>query len=683
MRASGATRKSPRLSAPRHRWLGTTWRAAWLAYAKSWRYTPVLDLDDQLQRYAEALEQNLLEESAPESAGGSSQRRPRQRMVGAAAAIVALLAVVVAILADSLGDRDRVATGPIETAAGRPGVFTTTTDAVLLFTDGIDGAMAVDLDRRLVGRRVIDGERAGDQQFRLTLTGDHLVVGWGEIFAAPIDGAQSRKIADATIFVPASEEGEVWTLTWEGGRIGSGAATLRRVGINGSVVFEAEGFDPATYEPVVGVPGGLLVNTRQGVTVWDGETGDAGPVLGPGRAVAATTDGQRVAWCANSCADLHTAALLRTGPPTARHVAAGAQQLALSPDGTTLAVVRPVDDAAQLVLTDPADPGNERVVAAGLPGPGAVMWSPSGGQLFFTEGSYGASSMLIGLYDMTSQRWESQTIPVGDGLAPIAVTHAEARSFFTDERVPQAQCPGAGGAYPSGREGVCMFAFFTPDTPDECVADGPATIDVPDTVGLRLEEAAIRMQLAGLTIVDTGVATTADPQATDAVVRAHEPTAGATVPAGACVGFRTSAGDELAEPTPPTFERPRTSQDILPDWVDGGSTLEPEFISGTARLAATSADGTALYIAASADRSGYCVLLISSGTAGVACADAQEIVAAGVIAVEHDPAGSAARRIGGLTAPDVTRVQIADESFAVADQVFLIDPAPTGDITFE
>lgn len=394
----------------------------------------MLDLEDQLRRYGEALEHDLLEDSDSKLRSTAATRRPWRRILAVAAAIAVLAGGAVAILVDTTEDQDSVVTADTAkpTDVRRAGVFTTPTDTVLLFSDGIDGATAVDLDRRLAGRRVIDGERAGDQQFRLTLTGDHLVVGWGEIYASPLDGGRSKKIGDATIYLPASEDGEVWTLAWEGGRIGAGSATLRRVEIDGTTVFESTSFDPAILEPVQGVPGGLLVNSPEGVAVWDANTETTGPVLGPGRAVAATTDGQIVAWCADSCGEIHTASLERKGAPTAAN-ASGAQQIALSPDGS-LAVLRP---DGELTLTSSSASTVGDVVARGLDAFGALMWSQDGEQLFYTENSYGDSSMRVGRYDLETRQWEIETLPIGDGVAAIAVTRDEARSFYAENRVSE------------------------------------------------------------------------------------------------------------------------------------------------------------------------------------------------------------------------------------------------------
>lgn len=246
----------------------------------------MLDIEDQLRRYGDALERHLEHGRDHQVLTGPPARRLSHRSLAVAAALVIALGSTTLIIVRDADDAAVVSTTP---DAGRPraGVFSTPTDTVLLFSDGIAGATAIDLDRRIAARRVIKGERAGDQSFRLTLTGDHLVVGWGEIYAAPLAGGTSRKIADATVYLPASEPGEVWTLTWDGGRIGAGAAILQRATVHGTVTFTSDEFDPSAMQPVVGVPGGVVVNTPSGVAVWDVITDSAGPVLGPGPAIAA------------------------------------------------------------------------------------------------------------------------------------------------------------------------------------------------------------------------------------------------------------------------------------------------------------------------------------------------------------------------------------------------------------
>jgi hypothetical protein len=319
---------------------------------------------------------------------------------------------------------------------------------------------ALDLDNRIAGRRVIDGERAGDQSFRITVTGNHVVVGWGEIYAQPLSGGASTKIDDATIYIPAAESGEVWTIAWEGGRIGQGAATVRRVTVDGAATFSSTSLTVNGDWPRLGVPGGLIVQTPEGIAVWDAATSAVGPTLGPGPAFSIASNGRSVAWCEDTCANVHVAALPHQGSPTAPHAAPGGQQIALTNDGHRLAFLRPGGgNGFDLVVRDLTD-GKESTVAAGLSQYGAIGWDTDGGQLFYSAPSYQQSTMQLGRYGVVDGSWEQSEIHVGDAISGLVVlSPSEARSFFSEKLVSADACPGAGGSYPSGRSGTCSFRF--------------------------------------------------------------------------------------------------------------------------------------------------------------------------------------------------------------------------------
>ena len=77
-----------------------------------------------------------------------------------------------------------------------------------------------------------------------------------------------------------------------------------------------------------------------------------------------------------------------------------------------------------------------------------------------------------------------------------------------------------------------------------CSADGEGGgVTVPDVVGLPLAEATSRVESVGLKVRGTG-AVESDPQHPAAIVVAQEPPAGADVPGGSLVGFRTRAADD-------------------------------------------------------------------------------------------------------------------------------------------
>lgn len=403
----------------------------------------MLEIEEQLRHYGRALEDELVGQTAPTA--NSRRHRHRHRPAMALAAVLVVLAAVAAVLANRGNDGHT----DVATTTNTKGTFSTDTGVVLLFTDGIDGVAAVDLDTRIAGRRVIEGERAGDQAYRLTIAGNHVVVGWGEIYSQPLDGGPASKIADATIYLPASEYGQVWTVTWPGGGIGQGPATVRSVTATGDATATFPTLDTAAAFPLLGVPGGLAVRTTDGrLAIWDAATGTTGPPLGPGDPTAVASDGRQLAWCEGRCTTVHVAPLERTGPPPAPHVASG-NHLAMTRDGKRLAFIRDDD----LVSRDLAT-GAESVVAENLPPYGSILWTDDGRQLFFA-GRQGH----LGRYVVATGRWEERDVPVGQTGGAVAVTPAQARSFFNPNLVPPDQCPGAGSSYPSGRKGVCSFRY--------------------------------------------------------------------------------------------------------------------------------------------------------------------------------------------------------------------------------
>ncbi len=460
------------------------------------------DIGDQLRQYGEAIEEALL--NRPDPAPAHERARPRRRLLLAAASIAAVAVIAVGVVIANSGDDttrvEEIVDTPTEpTLADAPepepsvGVFSSATDSVLLFTDGIDGATAIDLDHRLAGRRVVEGERAGDQPVRLALTEDHLVVGWGEIYAAPLDGGASLKIADATTYLPAAEPGEVWTLTWDVGRSGALSQTLERVRIDGTVVYSSADFGQQDFNPVLGVPGGVMVDTPEGVAVWDASSDSLREVLGPGPVTSVSSDGQSLAWCLSTCSDTRVAELEVKGAPPSRHVAGSFQKIALSPDGRQLAILRPDGDAADLVVVDQST-SESASVATGLNPYGAVQWDSDGEQLFYTESSYLQDTMRVGRYDVTAGTWELTTLEVGGGLGAIVVDRDEARSFFADERVDKADCP-APDIYPSRRDGVCTFSIESHLLSAEALETTPEGSGAP---GVALQSISARMGPVGI-----------------------------------------------------------------------------------------------------------------------------------------------------------------------------------------
>lgn len=342
-------------------------------------------------------------------------------------------------------------------------VLSESTGVVLLFDDGIDGVLALDLDNRTAARRVVDGQRAGDQPSRIVLTDDSLLVGWGEIYSAPLDGSPSTLVDTATIQIPAAEPGEVWTLTFPGPRIGPEEPALTRVNTDANVSFSLEDFDVPLSQIRIGVPGGLALSTRSGLAIWEAESGTT-EILQSGEPIAVASNGRQLGWCHQTCANLRITDLPEEGTPTPQHVTAS-PALAFSPDGRYLAALAPAETnpdltfqtAARLVVLD-LSTMTPTTVAAGLELTARLQWAPDTNQLFYASASSGRGSLTLGRYQPETDQWERQVVPVGGGSGFVTVDRQSSTSFFPEQAGDPADCR-APSVYPSNRVGTCGFEF--------------------------------------------------------------------------------------------------------------------------------------------------------------------------------------------------------------------------------
>lgn len=310
------------------------------------------------------------------------------------------------------------------------------TGTVLLFDDGLDGVIAVDLDAGQVAKRVLDGQRPGDAPYRLWRIGDDLVVGWERIYAVALATGESRLLGEATVFVPAAEPGHVWLVDHPG----EGPPTYRLVDLVGDVQLEAEGV-AGDASAAGGVLGGLAVETPDGVAIWDGTAGEVVRRLGDAAAFVADTAGRTVVWCEDDCSELHVTDLegndLSFAPPTG-YEAFDARSARLSPDGDLVAAI--VGDGRELGDRSTGtvvviDTSSGRVTAATpplLPRPAHLGWSPDGTQLFFSAHGYGAAQTDLGRYLPGDERSELATLPLGGTLSFAAVGRGQAGAFLED-----------------------------------------------------------------------------------------------------------------------------------------------------------------------------------------------------------------------------------------------------------
>lgn len=308
------------------------------------------------------------------------------------------------------------------------------TGTVLLFDDGYDGVLAVDLDARRAARRQLQGHRAGDQPHRLVRSGDHLLVGWSSVHAIAIADASSRPLGDATIFVPAAEPG-AWLVDYPGGAIGEGTPDYRRVDPRGRVVQQPEGA-PDGF-PAGGVAGGVALEGHDEVSVWQAGSGRS-TRLGDGGFVADTA-ADTVVWCEADCDSLRVTRLggaTVTVEPPRRHQRFDARSARRSPDGRWVAAIAVGSDGTgepgpgTVVVADAATGATVAVTGALSPAPSFLGWSPDGSQLFFSTNSYGGSETLVGRYRPADGRLDLAALPFGGAMGFVVLDSDEADAFL-------------------------------------------------------------------------------------------------------------------------------------------------------------------------------------------------------------------------------------------------------------
>ena len=347
-------------------------------------------------------------------------------------------------------------------------LFSDRTGTVLVFDDGYDGVLAVDLDHRVAARQIVQGQRAGDQPWRLTRVGGFLVVGWGDIWANPLPGGPSRLLARATISLPAAEPNRVWVIDYpDEGQ--PATPTLREVDLSGKVVLEGKGLDPQQGFPTIGIPGGVAYGTDHGIALWDAATDGIVRRLGSQQAYAVGVSGDLLAWCESGCRQFHLTNL--SGPDRVIALPPGAaafgRQVSFSPDGKLMAAVAgpgasPSPDATPgpappgaIVLIDTRTATTRWVGATPVAANSSLGWSPDGTRLFAAQSS-SRDQMTVVEYHVDSNRGEAATVPFGTDTGTfVTVSQADGTSLLTNPIGSQATC----GPPPSGRTGGCGFGF--------------------------------------------------------------------------------------------------------------------------------------------------------------------------------------------------------------------------------
>jgi hypothetical protein len=422
-----------------------------------------------------------------------------------AMAVVTLAVFVTAATAGAVGAADprdadpRDADPPDEGVPGesRAGdersVFSRKMGMTILFDDGLDGVLAVDLDSGVAARGVVEGQRAGDQQPRLWRESGSLIVGWGEIWAAPRAGGRSQRLGVATTAKPAVEPGRVWLLEYPGGGIGTGVPTVRLVELDGEVVLEAAGPNPAEYVAALGVRGGLALESDDGLGIWDAKAEKVVRRLGSGVSWVSDAHGDRLAWCEDGCNTMHVTDVDGDDSVLLLPDQGGFQPRAarFSPDGRRLALPT---TGARLAIADLETGAVEVVDGITLPGAASLGWSPDGRHLFFASSSDREERTEFGWYDTERDRTELRSLPFGGALSFVPVDRDDAKAFFPKRLGSPDDC-AAPTEFPSGRTSSCGFAFDAAPLGETAVTP----ITFPD--GRQIELRAPReLALAGLEV---------------------------------------------------------------------------------------------------------------------------------------------------------------------------------------
>ena len=303
---------------------------------------------------------------------------------------------------------------------------------MLLFDDGLGGVLAVDPDNRIGSRIEVDGQAAGDQPYRLSRVGDSLIVGWGSIYASEIQTGESTLVGNATIYVPAAEPDRVWLIKWAGGRIGQGAATAWQVDTTGQQLTEPVEIGIDGY-PATGVPGGLALETDDGIQLW--YPNGSLTSIGPG--IVADVSGDQLAYCPTSqCTQMHIFNLrteetvIVSSDDGFKTWNFGGRAAEFSPDATYLALTT---NTGLVLATTETGVAVDIAIDISSNQPLYVGWSPDGSALFAASYSYGYSDTYIARYDIETGSLATAHLPFGGALSFIVLQPDEAAQYLIDK----------------------------------------------------------------------------------------------------------------------------------------------------------------------------------------------------------------------------------------------------------
>ena len=382
-------------------------------------------------------------------------RRRRARRIRIVSGLVVVVALTATVVTTTVA-RGRSSAPQVRV---NPTVPPSSPDIVVF--DDAGGILTVDVAARAATHRPIQGWRPGDQPFLSLRVADDFVVGWGDVYAAPIGSQRSRRLGTG-VFVPAVEPGDVWLTSY--GQVQT--RTERLVDMQGRVVLQG----PAPDEPpVTGIPGGLVLDGRSGLDLWDARTGRVTRHLGTTAAPVASAFGSLLAWC-DRCDRALELTDVKTGVTRSIAIAlhgepASIGGFAFSPDGAQLGVVAAPDGAAPIGVTT-------RVIIVNVAS-GAVTneidsseryasiaWSPDSRRVYVAATDNGTGGELFVHDQVTNRTRDLGRLPDGAGNLSAAMTRGDYA------RMPSAPAGPAGACRPLGpandldaNRRLCRFGF--------------------------------------------------------------------------------------------------------------------------------------------------------------------------------------------------------------------------------
>jgi hypothetical protein len=388
------------------------------------------------------------------------QRRQTRAAIAAITAVVLVVASVV-VIAERHHATNRVVTAeteppstPPSTTPKQKAIFSTPTATTLIFDDGYDGIALLDLDHSTLTRRVITGQRAGDQPYRLFRVADRLIVGWGQIWAVPLSGAAPYKVGDATVAIPATEPDLVWLYDYPG----EVPARQQPITFADSRRTNSHLFEGPTLAggggPIIGVAKQLAYQTSDGIKIWDATRGGRVALsLGSGNATVGDSAGAILSWCNDRCRTLHFTDV-DTGNDTAVPLPNGVTAVDMgrshfSPNSNLLAVPM----ASGVVL---ADIGGHRATLviddARFGAYPNITWSPAGDQLYVASGN------MLGRYDVASGKFDVVKLDQTLGGAFVSAQNEEVHALVTAPTALPTDCTSPPVGRPRAYEHACKIS---------------------------------------------------------------------------------------------------------------------------------------------------------------------------------------------------------------------------------